>query len=493
MRLLGFSLTFLACAALAGCREDAPTRDTSPADAPAENRSPAAGEPEAPAPQPAPPPAAETAPASPVPPPPAVETSPADFRPPAGQGDAELTANFTGADVAGWTQLTADGRKCRASSALSVPPGHEINLYRVTVAFSGRGLVELSVAHHNQDDLAQAIGTKNRYSWWKQLESGKQVRASSRFHSERFAWIVLRVYGDVRVDEVSFACWRGQGTVRGHVAGTFEFAGAKLPYRLMYPRNYDPSRAYPLVLSVSGSAGVGSDNVRSMEMVTLAYWLFTGYYPNPKLACFSLVPQIPPSNVPPAPYWPKGESGKPTMPYRPDASMVNENGWYAEATLALIRALIDSKETHVDPGRVYCTGFSYGGKACWELLKADRRIFAAAACGAGWPIGPAYSKPAGELRERLKLEVSRYKHVPVHAFAGGKDAMRLGSRAVCEEIVAQGGKATYVEFRETAHAATAGKCWGDRQYVEWIFRQNRKNNPDPGPDPFPQGVYPSPQ
>ena len=34
----------------------------------------------------------------------------------------------------------------------------------------------------------------------------------------------------------------------------------------------------------------------------------------------------------------------------------------------------------IDPNRLYFAGFSYGGKACWEFLKAAPDLFAAAMC-----------------------------------------------------------------------------------------------------------------
>ena len=167
-------------------------------------------------------------------------------------------------------------------------------------------------------------------------------------------------------------------TLYGHAAGVFQYAGAKLPYRLMYPKNYHPLRSYPLVISVSGSGGVGSDNSRSMEMITLARYLYTQYYHDNALECFSLVPQIPPQNAIPAPFWPKGNRGAPTK-FHPDWPAVNAGGWFTSASIRLIKELAVSRDINIDINRIYMTGFSYGGKACWEFLKAEPRIFAAAA------------------------------------------------------------------------------------------------------------------
>jgi dienelactone hydrolase len=171
---------------------------------------------------------------------------------------------------------------------------------------------------------------------------------------------------------------------------------------------------------------------------------------------------------------------------------VNENGWYVQATLALIERLKAAEGLSIDPDRIYYSGFSFGGKACWEFLKAGRETFAAAACGAGWPVGRAFSDPAGAILDRLKLEVQRYKHVPVYIFAGQKDRMRLGSAAVHKAILAAGGTSVYDEIPEADHVASH-RGWLNRERITWLFSQSRKNNPAPGPDPWPGGKYPSPQ
>ena len=189
--------------------------------------------------------------------------------------------------------MTADGGPARACPPLKVPPGWEINHHRVTVRFTGSGKVELSVAHGGNGKLAPALAQPNLHSRFQTLTSGREVTVVSTYPGERHAWVVLRTAGDVRITDIRHACWLGRGTLYGHVGRTFDFAGAKLPYRLMYPRDCDPRRKYPLVVSVAGSGSVGTDNARSMEMVILARYLFTQYFGDKPLACFSLVTQIP--------------------------------------------------------------------------------------------------------------------------------------------------------------------------------------------------------
>ena len=398
-------------------------------------------------------------------------------------GKAEFSGDvmmeFSGRSFLGWLETEIDGKVCRVSPGIKSPAGFEMNHHRVTVDFSGGGSVEISVAHSVRDNMNEAINEQRLHSRFRPVRSGEEIRVTSRRRSERFAWVAVHTVGKVTIGRIRHVCRRGRGTIEGHVARRFEFEGSILPYRLMSPRNYDRRKTYPLVLSVSGSGGVGADNARNMENVVLARYLFLNYFFNEQFECFSIVPQIPPDSAIPAPYWPKGELGKPTPPYHPGSAAVNEKGWYVQATLALIRELIQDERFNIDADRVYCSGFSYGGKACWEFLKAAPDVFAAALCGSGWPIGTPYSDPGNrpDLLRQLKAEVQRYKHVPVHIFAGDQDAMRFGSRAVHKELVAQGADSTYVEFPNTKHVTAAAKAWGNQKHLAWLFTQKRSTPP----------------
>jgi dienelactone hydrolase len=369
---------------------------------------------------------------------------------PATQPWTSVRRSFTAEKVRAWETIEVEGKPCLASPKLSAGSGNELNHHRVTVACAGDGIVEASIAHGDSTSLEKVLASRHRRRPFRRVASGKRVKITTPYAGQRNAWLLLRVGDGAKVQAVQWEAWRGEKTLYGHEPKAFEFAGAKLPYRLMYPRDYDPARSYPLVISVHGSGGIGTGNRRSMEMVILARYLFTRYYDEPEMACFSLVPQIPPNEAIPEPYWPRGKRGAPDR-YHPDWPAVNENGWYTQATLALIESLKKDESVPIDPDRVYYTGFSYGGKACWEFLKGGREVFAGAICVAGWPIGRAFSRPNEAMLGRLKKEVARYKHIPVRIYAGEKDRLRFGSEAVHRLLKAAGGDSQYVELPGAAH------------------------------------------
>jgi len=395
---------------------------------------------------------------------------------------------FTADQIAAWEAKTLARRPCRISPVIHFGPGVEINHHRLAVSYAGRGRVAAYVVSHPSSSREAALKRPPRL---RRVENRTEMAFATPSRGASYAWVLLETTPGVRIAGITHTCWRGKGTLYGHHAGTFRFASATLPFRLMYPRNYYPKKAYRLVLSVSGSGGVGSDNVRSMEAVILARYLFTRYYHEKEFECFSLVPQIPSDKTIPAPYYPRGPKGAPTRPYHPDWAAVNEGSWYTDATLALIGRLVADKRLNIDPDRVYYTGFSYGGKACWEFLRAGRTVFAGAICGAGWPIGRAYANPSEPMLQRLRLEIKRHRHIPVWIFAGQKDPMRFGSRAVFKELRAAGAKVQYTELPGATHVGSAGGTWANRKHVRWLFVQTRKNTPPAGKDPYPGGKYPS--
>jgi poly(3-hydroxybutyrate) depolymerase len=399
----------------------------------------------------------------------------------------EVQTIYTAAQIAKWAPRTVDGKVCRVSPMINFGKGIELNHHRITVTYSG-GSVELSLGHSSSNKLATVIEKKYLHRKLLPVKSGIETKIVSPYKGEKFAWVIVRPIGGAKITGITHTCWKGKDTLYGHGPGEFKFDGAVLPFRMMLPRNYNPQKKYPLVLSVSGSGGVGEDNARNMEMVILAKNLFVDYFNEKEFECISVVPQIPSGKRVSRRYWPKGPLGKPTPIYHPDWPAVNENGWYVQATLALIKDLTGGG-LGIDPERIYFTGFSYGGKACWEFLRAGRDVFAGAICGSGWPIGRAYSKPTGILLTRLKLEASRIKHIPISIFAGQADPMRYGSQAMHTVLIALGAKSSYVEFPKTAHVATAGSIWRNRKYIRWLFEQNRKKNPKPGKDPYPLGIY----
>ena len=68
-----------------------------------------------------------------------------------------------------------------------------------------------------------------------------------------------------------------------------------LPYRLLPPLRIEPSRRYPLIISLHGSGGIGDDNLSNLRswngIMARSEW-------RKKYPCFGLVPQRRPGGNP---------------------------------------------------------------------------------------------------------------------------------------------------------------------------------------------------
>ncbi len=378
-----------------------------------------------------------------------------------------------------WEKKTINGKSCFVSPVIYAQKGVELNHHDVTIVYSGSGSLQAGMIYFTRRDIDKALDKSYNYSNLNEISSGKTKRFTYSMSGATHCWLVLCPAGKVNIQSIEHSCVAVPQGIYGHIPREYRFGGGSLPYRIMYPRNYDPSKKYPLVVSVHGSGGCGNDNRLSMERWNLARNLYVKYYYDENMECFSIVPQIPDikKDAIPAPYYPSGASGKPNLSNRlRQLAAINEEGWYTQASISLIKDMIDSDELSIDSDRVYYTGFSFGGGACWEFLKAAPDLFAGAVSCAGWFVGVPYSAPTAQEMEQLKLDVARYKHIPTRVHVGGKDKMRFSSKPGYEEIIRQGGTSLYIEYPETDHLGSGDKTWDDANTVIWLFSQRKSTN-----------------
>ena len=210
--------------------------------------------------------------------------------------------------------------------------------------------------------------------------------------------------------------------------------GDTLSYRLLTPEGYDPDKSYPLLVSLHGGTGYGTDNIRQ-----LASWEIkelTGPQNRKKYPAFILAPQISHGNS-----W----GGLPQLVTR-DTIVFD-----------LLRAL--KTEFSIDPTRIYVAGHSLGGYGAWHFIGTFPGMFAAAVplSGAG---DPALAKNG--------------VNVAVWAFHGETDRNVPvdGSRNVIKAMQQAGGHPRYTEFANVGHYlnpsldATPG-IW------DWLFAQRQ--------------------
>ncbi|MDD7986585.1 prolyl oligopeptidase family serine peptidase [Lentisphaera marina] len=251
-----------------------------------------------------------------------------------------------------------------------------------------------------------------------------------------------------------------------HEPGKYDY----MPYRLMKPIDYDSSKSYPLILSLHGAGGRGTNNIKNLKdwHIYLSEEKLRRKHP-----CFVLSPQMN-SN------W--------TFKHRRDPS---KKGPLA-VSLELIEEL--KKEYSIDADRIYLIGHSLGGQGTWLSIWNRPEYFAAAipSAGAGFPEGwhikldPKYDN----------IDYSKFKNVPVWAFHSDDDqTIPVGkSRLIFDAMKKAQGNMKYTEVSKVGHAAyeyaytyegdtqsgyktelASPQCDTSEKVWDWLFSKSLKN------------------
>lgn len=219
-----------------------------------------------------------------------------------------------------------------------------------------------------------------------------------------------------------------------------------LPYRILYPENYNKSEKYPLFLFLHGSGERGSDN---NSQLVHGSKLFTDSLNRKLYPAIVVFPQCAKNG-----YWVSindringfdfGDARKPT----PEMQMV-------------VRLLKELQKTEaVDTKRIYVAGLSMGGMGTFDLIcrLPDRFAAAVPICG-------------GVELSRLKKAVK----VPIRMYHGGADNVVSPehSRNAYIELKARG--AQNVElflFPGVGHDSWTN-AFAQEDFLKWIFSQKK--------------------
>jgi hypothetical protein len=344
--------------------------------------------------------------------------------------------------------------------------------------------VRAIIGHYAANNIPNVMNTTYRTNGDLFVESGQKIEITTQYRSERYSWIILEILDGITLTNVTHNYWIGNDTEYGHDKRVFNFVdGSYLPYTILLPKNYNSSKEkkYPLVVSCPGSTSISWNNGAQMSMTTYGRYAFERYYGDERFESISIVPlpvniyESTPQHVIPYPYYPNGTQGGPREFY-PSWHYTNVDGFYAEATIALINDLIDNCSLKVDENKIYYTGNSLGGVASYEIMKENSTIWASVWPLEGWPIGSPYQDytdlPEDDpMIQTLQEEISIYKHIPIQIGTTENDGMVYGGELACREIKKQGGVCTHHIFSGGSHGGAAGRSFTNIEQMEWFFSQ----------------------
>ena len=258
--------------------------------------------------------------------------------------------------------------------------------------------------------------------------------------SRRAAWAALlpaaAAYANAQVAE--------QGVAEDWVRLYEPHADDEMPYRLMKPYGFDAGKLYPVIVSLHGGGGRGTDNRKQLRV------------------------------------WNKLLAEKPTRSAYPSYVLAPQTThlWDA-AHLEKIKTVIAALSS-VDRDRIYILGHSMGGHGTYILLQIDPGYFAAAAPSAG----------TGLTETEEFIDASRIRDVPIWAFHGDKDTVCPYERAqkLFAEMQRLGGNMKLTTWAGDGHGVapkmirggdnggtrcSSDRCDGEPEKLRWLFSQSR--------------------
>jgi predicted peptidase len=256
----------------------------------------------------------------------------------------------------------------------------------------------------------------------------------------RFKFLLISLYFTLAIVSIAAAQSFPEFTRAAFVSGA-----DTMQYRLLYPRNYDKHRHYPLVVFLHGDGERGNDNEKQLYAMPKALTDSVGRI---KYPCFILAPQCPNKRL-----WVY-------FPHFPESlKAMDEPTFPAKWTFQLIGQLITTLP--IDSGRVYITGYSGGGEGTFDFLTRRPHLFAAAV-------------PLCSVSDTAKAGLIH--NIPIWAFHGEKDEINdvKYSRMMIAALKTHGGNPKYTEYPGMGHNIIA-KAYQEPGLFDWLFLQRKKD------------------
>ena len=227
-------------------------------------------------------------------------------------------------------------------------------------------------------------------------------------------------------------------------------SGQPLPYRILYPENYDRAKKYPLILVLHGGGERGNDNEKQ---ITHGAKLFVSEENRKNFQAIVIVPQCPLDS-----YWAAAQIDRTTSPFTITIDYSKPEPIALQSAIALVQKI--SKEEGVDKKRIYITGLSMGGMGTYEAVYRYPKLFAAAMpiCGAG--DAARYDK--------------RVAKVPFRVFHGSVDAVVdvKKSQQMVEKLKSLNASVTYTEYPNVNHNSW-DNAFAEPDFLSWMFSKKR--------------------
>lgn len=234
--------------------------------------------------------------------------------------------------------------------------------------------------------------------------------------------------------------------------GSFITKGDTLPYRILFPQNFDPTKKYPLILVLHGAGERGNNNESQLLYGTK---LFLKDTIREKYAAIVIYPQCPANG-----WWADNKFEEDSVTHK--TKFVFLVGAPPTKPMKSLLGLIDQflAKPYVNKHQVYIGGLSMGGMGTFEIIGRKPGVFAA-----------AFAICGGDNTNNAKKYA---KKVPLWIFHGQKDSVvpYAHSEAIVAAIKDAGGDPKYTLYPNDDH-----NSWDDAfrepLLIPWLFSHTK--------------------
>ncbi|WP_316734505.1 prolyl oligopeptidase family serine peptidase [Pedobacter aquatilis] len=228
--------------------------------------------------------------------------------------------------------------------------------------------------------------------------------------------------------------------------GNFIKGKDSIYYRILFPENFNPAQKYPVLFVLHGRGESGNDNEKQL---THGAKLFLKDEVRKNFPAIIVFPQCTADS-----YWANvnittDEKGKRNFSFL-------EGGKPTKAMHALQNMVKDFlKKPFVNKEQVYVGGLSMGGMGTYELLRRQRKTFAA-----------AFAICGGDNTNNIR----KYQHIPLWIFHGAKDDVVVPefSMAIAERLKTVGKEVKFTLYPNANHNSW-DSAFAEPQLLPWLF------------------------
>ena len=251
----------------------------------------------------------------------------------------------------------------------------------------------------------------------------------------------MRLYILTTIILVIFSCQKAE--ISPNFA-SFNIKNQSLNYRILFPKNFDKNKSYPLILFLHGIGERGDDNKLQLKYVDKVFLNENNYNNYESVVIF--------------PQAPLDDNWSSRLLTKNEIRQVFPENENPTKSLKLVIKLMDSlvNEDFIDNKRIYLSGLSNGAMGSFELLKNRPNMFASAVliCGGGNPEW---------AREFAKT-------TPVWVAHGSDDDVVLPELSInmVNAIIKYGGSPKFTLYDNVKHDSWFN-VFNDPEYLKWMF------------------------